>query len=495
MAEDTASIGEEAENFIFEVTSLNGNSRENSVPKEACSIAEEEDFDEAPRPPPLNSHQPAIAARRPVGASRPRSFNLGHLNATPIEHHAASCDCRKCQSKLLAYSCIDKEAVLPLIKCSIVSAPTTPMNEISQDIAASWTYGADFPSSRHKLRRDTSYSSVEEELGEELIEERLAPPSSSNILGGKTKSKSRLSLNLLGEKPEKSLGSSPRSPRLIPKFLRSSFSKLLSSSPSKASSNTDTGERERGSGIARSGSSHAFVTSQSLLKGGAESLTSLNNPSIYEDGGSNNSRRNSPDDSILLGDMVAFTPNTKAYLEETKQSGLPVIPFAYPTCVIVEKLKQKNKDLIRSRSKNDSVDNADNADNIVNDCLNVDDIDEHIYVPEPAPLDSLVDIAQQELREDGLVDQDDLELYEDEAFYGSSIGSSIANPPLDLSSRPLSSQNQYAQARWEEAAVIPETEVDLMRSSLSGAYVDMNTTSKEIPRGSNKTMAVPINKI
>jgi len=45
------------------------------------------------------------------------------------------------------------------------------------------------------------------------------------------------------------------------------------------------------------------------------------------------------------------TPSTLAYIEETKLSGLPVIPFAYPTCVIVEKMKSKTKEWVRCESE------------------------------------------------------------------------------------------------------------------------------------------------
>jgi hypothetical protein len=44
------------------------------------------------------------------------------------------------------------------------------------------------------------------------------------------------------------------------------------------------------------------------------------------------------------------TPTTQAYIEETRQSGLPVIPFAYPTCVLVEKMKNRTRDRVRQAS-------------------------------------------------------------------------------------------------------------------------------------------------
>ena len=39
-----------------------------------------------------------------------------------------------------------------------------------------------------------------------------------------------------------------------------------------------------------------------------------------------------------------MTPSTIEYMEEAKLSGLPVIPFAYPTCVLVDRMKNKTKD-------------------------------------------------------------------------------------------------------------------------------------------------------
>ena len=38
-----------------------------------------------------------------------------------------------------------------------------------------------------------------------------------------------------------------------------------------------------------------------------------------------------------LDNNSVMTPSTLAYLEEAKQEGLPVIPFQYPTCVLIGK--------------------------------------------------------------------------------------------------------------------------------------------------------------
>ena len=46
-----------------------------------------------------------------------------------------------------------------------------------------------------------------------------------------------------------------------------------------------------------------------------------------------------------------MTPSTLEYLEEAKMSGLPVIPFGYPTCVLVDRLRSKTKGDVISTEK------------------------------------------------------------------------------------------------------------------------------------------------
>ena len=89
----------------------------------------------------------------------------------------------------------------------MISAPTTP-NNAAHGVASSWTYGYQIP-----LKHNNSFSSVDEE------DDDVNP----NQLKPSPPSKSRLSLNLVG----KDKSTSPRSPRKLSKFLRSSFSKLM----------------------------------------------------------------------------------------------------------------------------------------------------------------------------------------------------------------------------------------------------------------------------
>ena len=53
---------------------------------------------------------------------------------------------------------------------------------------------------------------------------------------------------------------------------------------------------------------------------------------------------------FLLQGPMPCTPTTQAYIEETRLSGLPVIPFAYPTCFLVEKMKNRTRDRVRQLS-------------------------------------------------------------------------------------------------------------------------------------------------
>ena len=80
------------------------------------------------------------------------------------------------------------------------------------DVASSWTYGYQLP-----LKHNSSFCSVDEE---ENLESPCNTEAEDNNKSPCTRSKSRLSLNLVGK--DKST-----SPRNLSKFLRSSFSKLL----------------------------------------------------------------------------------------------------------------------------------------------------------------------------------------------------------------------------------------------------------------------------
>ena len=114
------------------------------------------------------------------------------------------------------------------------------------------------------------------------------------------KTRSRLSLNL------GVFDSSPvRSPKIIPKFLRSSFTRLISK---------DRTQKE-------------------------EALSPTSSPPSPPRSSPPTSPRSSPPSS----------PTTRSFVQESLAQGLPIIPFNYPTFVIVEK-QRENKRLMGGRT-------------------------------------------------------------------------------------------------------------------------------------------------
>ena len=115
-----------------------------------------------------------------------------------------NCQCSEClnSTKILSSTV---SGLVPKIKCSMIPGPVQDQN--NGPGASSWTYGYQIP-----LKHNHSFSSVDEE-DENTNHLKISPPS-----------KSRLSLNLVGKDKT---SNSPRSPRKLSKFLRSSFSKLM----------------------------------------------------------------------------------------------------------------------------------------------------------------------------------------------------------------------------------------------------------------------------
>ena len=180
----------------------------------------------------------------------------------------------------------------PKFKCQI-SAPSTPINNTT--VASSWTYGINIP-----LKHNSSFGSVDEE------DEKT--PSKLELVESPKRSKSRLSLNLVGK--EKS--ASPRSPRKISKMIRSSFSRLLQLNGNENDNNPET-------------TTSTTTTPSDMPRG--PSMNSINSSSEHYLVNNNQE----------LDNNSVMTPSTLAYLEEAKQEGLPVIPFQYPTCVLIGK--------------------------------------------------------------------------------------------------------------------------------------------------------------
>ena len=109
-----------------------------------------------------------------------------------------------------------------------------------------------------------------------------------------------------------------------------------------------------------------------------------------------------------------MTPSTIEYMEEAKLSGLPVIPFAYPTCVLVDRIKNKTKDeQILSENAKNSVTNKKPL-----QTSNTDETETEVPKSPPGTLESIVGLAQQQLRADH-----PFEDFDDDDFFCGSLGS------------------------------------------------------------------------
>jgi len=133
------------------------------------------------------------------------------------------------------------------------------------------------------------------------------------------KTRSRLSLNLGILDGSSSPGSPTRSPRFIPKFLSSSFSKL------KLKDRAKTPESSQ--------------EPMSLPFLGNLFSSTQNSPRLEEPQCDFKSNNFADKDDI----SPPSTPTTKLFVEESIAQGLPIIPFNYPTFVIVEKMRSNGK--------------------------------------------------------------------------------------------------------------------------------------------------------
>eukprot|EP00092_Neocalanus_flemingeri_P010718 GFUD01011544.1.p1 GENE.GFUD01011544.1~~GFUD01011544.1.p1 ORF type:complete len:474 (+),score=100.91 GFUD01011544.1:145-1566(+) len=180
---------------------------------------------------------------------------------------------------------------IPKFSFQNFSVPTTP--------ADSWEQENNF---LRKGDMTSSTSSVEEATESTLFK----------------KTRSRLSLNLGVFDGSSSPGSPARSPKIIPKFLRSSFSKLMLKDKPKT---PDTSHEPR---------SLPFL---------GNLFSSAQNSPRQEDPESHNYSPAELEDES----SPPSTPTTKLFVEESLAKGLPIIPFNYPAFVIVEKNRATGK--------------------------------------------------------------------------------------------------------------------------------------------------------
>jgi hypothetical protein len=215
------------------------------------------------------------------------------------------------------------DSPVPKIKCNFVSAPSTPLGGRISGMATSWAEG-DLASYMSKGKMYGSIGSVDEaqEAAAMSTSVTLSPARYSRSFrttkkekarakaaAAEGKSKSRLSLNLNLSSPREERSPSPTpsatsarstASSIIPRFLRNSFSRLMGASSRK--------------------------TSPAVTPG------AISPSSTYVD---------SPE--MMAGGVLHESPSMAEYIEETKQSGLPVIPFAHPTSVVAEKMKNRSR--------------------------------------------------------------------------------------------------------------------------------------------------------
>eukprot|EP00092_Neocalanus_flemingeri_P001817 GFUD01001938.1.p1 GENE.GFUD01001938.1~~GFUD01001938.1.p1 ORF type:complete len:483 (+),score=104.06 GFUD01001938.1:147-1595(+) len=191
---------------------------------------------------------------------------------------------------------------IPKFSFQNFSVPTTP--------ADSWEQENNF---LRKGGMNSSTSSVEE-VTESLL----------------SKTRSRLSLNLGVFDGLSSPGSPARSPRFIPKFLRSSFCKLML--------------KDKSSMVESSQEPMSLPFFGNLLSS-SQNSPPLDDPKVeYDSKHSTDEDEKSP----------PSTPTTKLFVQESLAKGLPIIPFNYPTFVIVEKkrLQRRNGETYPSSKDN-----------------------------------------------------------------------------------------------------------------------------------------------
>ena len=346
---------------------------------------------------------------------------------------------------------------------------------------------------------------------------RLCPSCGKIERETRRKSNSRLSLNLpeiiVGSGRSPVRGESPnRSPtRSFPRFLRSSLSKLIGSSNTSINKSTlgssnlnieKNQSRESCRSLFQEGSdndneANSIVTSINSAAGIVTGINGLNNETIigpgvdFEKASLANDKPTSPtfekvkeDDKVVsspeTNGFIPNTPSTQAYLEETRLRELPLIPFAYPSAAIVEKISERTKQIARENSNfmdvspiysdirkktetseyksinqtthfhEDSTELGSNGNYSSlsrSHHIPLDNLDLNFQPPEHHTLENLVDLAHQELLQH---DEDStmFELYErEELLTCSSIGSASLTLKSDFVGPHHNNNNFVKQER------------------------------------------------
>lgn len=252
------------------------------------------------------------------------------------------------------------------------SAPSTPLGGSGRNLSgtSAWTIsngGQEF----ENLFLSGSISSIDE--AQEAVSSRRCKREENNAnevdlgqshlsptKGSRTRSKSRLSLNIndahqgrdnLAVSPSQAIELSETNPsksqNLIPKFLRNSFSKLMNRDKRSSEDDVVTKQLNRPTSPSQEETSSLSQSIRSL-SGKSYPLQSNNNNYNYY-----NNQIWGEKDEIEDGDfspetsgLIAESPTMSQFYEDAKVMALPVIPFAFPTSVLAERMKTRNREAL-----------------------------------------------------------------------------------------------------------------------------------------------------
>ncbi|XP_059090892.1 uncharacterized protein LOC131886543 [Tigriopus californicus] len=253
------------------------------------------------------------------------------------------------------------------------SAPSTPLGGSGRNLSgtSAWTIctgGQDF----ENYFLSGSISSIDEaqeavsgrQCGRKEKSANEVNPGQGHLSptkGSRTRSKSRLSLNIndahqgrdnLTVSPSQAIEASESNPtksqNLIPKFLRNSFSKLMNRDKRSSEDEAVIKQLNKPISPSQEESSSLSQSIRSLSSAKGHPLQSNNNNYNYY-----NNQIWGEKDEIGDGDfspetsgLIAESPTMSQFYEDAKVMALPVIPFAFPTAVLAERMKTKNREAL-----------------------------------------------------------------------------------------------------------------------------------------------------
>ena len=234
----------------------------------------------------------------------------------------------------------------------------------------------------------------------------------------KRDSKSRLSLKdeAASSPPEAGGRTTPSSGSnntagILPKFLRSSFRGLFKGGKPEQSSATPTAIVPEPDA---EGEGSASPPSSALAAMAMRKSSTFQN--LVNSAKQNESERAKAAGAVSNTCHVCqcHSPTTEAYLEENRLNGLPVIPFAFPTSVVAEKMWQRRKKPSGDSDKSPGAENKTLPQDIVRRNVSLVSMDQ-LYPGEfdfggPKSLENLVYIAQRELISESLLRGEDIDI-------------------------------------------------------------------------------------